>query len=190
VPEQIEKDALEQAFVNRLKGYFLSPEQITANLRQANQQLAEKEELLHALEKELNKVKGESDRLCRLYQDGQIDTKGFGERYKPMQEQLDRLNEELPLRQAEVDFHRIQELSVEAVLDEARTLYDVWPKMDFDEKRKVVEALTEKVVVGREEIELTIKAAISSEELVKRQSQASVAVAIVASVRRVAELGS
>jgi hypothetical protein len=29
---KIQKDALEQAFVNRLKSYFLSPEQIAANL--------------------------------------------------------------------------------------------------------------------------------------------------------------
>jgi len=48
-----------------------------------------------------------------------------------------------------VDFHHIHELSVETVLDEARTLYDVWPKMEFEEKRKVVEALADKVVVGR-----------------------------------------
>jgi site-specific DNA recombinase len=169
---KIEKAALEQAFVNRLKGYFLSPEQITDNLRQANEQLAEKEQLLHALEKEITKVKGESDRLYQLYQDGQIDTKGFGDRYKPLNERLQQLNEELPIRQAEVDFHHIHELSVETVLDEARTLYDVWPKMELEEKRKVVEALVEKLVVGREEIEITLKAAISSEESVKRQSQA------------------
>jgi site-specific DNA recombinase len=168
---KIEKDALEQAFVNRLKGYFLSPEQITDNLRQANEQLAEKEQILHALEKEITKVKAESDRLYQLYQDGQIDTKGFGDRYKPINERFQQLNEELPIRQAEVDFHHIHELSVETVLDEARTLYDVWPKMELDEKRKVVEALIEKVVVGREEIEITLKAAISSEESVKRQSQ-------------------
>src|SRR5262249_38622016 len=107
--------------------------------------------------------------------------KGFGDRYKPINERLQQLNEELPIRQAEVDFHHIHELSVETVLDEARTLYDVWPKMELEEKRNVVEALIEKVVVGREEIEITLKAAISSEESVKRQNQASVVVAVIAS---------
>lgn len=169
---KVEKTALEEEVIKRLKGYFLSPEQISDNLRIANEQLAEKEQLLQALEKDIGRVKAEIDRVYHLYQDGQIDTKGFGNFYKPLNERLEQLNEELPIRQAEVDYHKIHELSAEAVNDEARTLYDLWPKMELEDKRGVLEALIEKVVIGREEIELTFKAAIASEELVKKQSQA------------------
>jgi len=169
---KIEREALERAYVDRLKGYFLSPDQIKENLRKANEQLAEKEELLHAIEKEMTKVKSEMERIYRLYQEGQIDTKGFGTFYKPLNERLEQLTEDLPIRQAEVDFQHIQGLSVETVLDEARTLYDMWPRLDFEDKRNVVEALTERVTVRNDEIELTLKAAIASEELVKRQSEA------------------
>ncbi|MEW6304038.1 MAG: recombinase family protein [Verrucomicrobiota bacterium] len=168
---KIEKATLEQAYVDWLKGYFLSPEQIAENLRLSNDQLVEKEKLLHALEKEIAKVRSEIDRVYRLYQDENIDGKAFGNLYKPLNERLEQLNDELPKLQATVDYQQIKELSVEAVLDEARTLYDLWPKLEPEDKRRVVESLTEKIIVGKDEIEITLTAAIASENMVKKQSQ-------------------
>jgi len=38
------------------------------------------------------------------------------------------------------------------VLSEAQDLYTRWPELDSHEKRKVVEAITEKVIIGKDEV--------------------------------------
>jgi len=57
------------------------------------------------------------------------------------------------------------------VLHEASTLYDRWPKMPGDEKRKIAESLIEKFVIGDGEIDITFSYLTSSEELCKSQQR-------------------
>ena len=78
---------------------------------------------------------------------------------------------ELPKLQAEVDFLWVNKLSADDVLHEASTLYDRWPKMPVDEKRKIAESLIEKVVIGDGEIDITFSYLPSSEELCKSQQR-------------------
>ena len=62
-------------------------------------------------------------------------------------------------------------LSADEVLAEARTLYDRWPTMTTDAKRKIAESIIEKLVVGEGEIDITFSYLPSSEELTKCQQQ-------------------
>ena len=78
-----------------------------------------------------------------------------GDFYKPAEVRLNQLLAELPKLEAEVDFLKVNKLSAADVLHEADTLHDRWPKMDVSEKRKIVEALIEKVVIGNGEIDIT-----------------------------------
>ena len=50
-------------------------------------------------------------------------------------------------------------------------LYDRWPKLPSEEKRKVVEALIEKVMIGHGEIAITFSRLPTSEELCKNQQR-------------------
>jgi hypothetical protein len=56
------------------------------------------------------------------------------------------------------------------VLHEANTLYDQWPSLTTENKRRVVGAIIEKIVVGNGEIDITFSHLPSSEELCKNQS--------------------
>jgi site-specific DNA recombinase len=67
------------------------------------------------------------------------------------------------------DFLNVNKLSADDVLHEANTLYDRWPKLPFEDKRKIVEALIEKIVIGDGEIDITFSHLPSSEELCKSQ---------------------
>ena len=53
--------------------FFAQPERIAEYLRQANKNLSEKETLLHAHEKEVQKVRDEMTHTHRLYLDGEIE---------------------------------------------------------------------------------------------------------------------
>ena len=39
---------------------------------------------------------------------------------------------------------------------EARTLYDRWPDLPTDDKRKIAESIIEKIVIGDGEIDITL----------------------------------
>jgi hypothetical protein len=62
-------------------------------------------------------------------------------------------------------------VSGDEVLAEAQTIYPRWPKMTIAEKRPIVQALIEKVTVGKGEVELSFSYLPTSEEQCKSQQQ-------------------
>src|SRR6185295_15763563 len=64
------------------------------------------------------------------------------------------LRDEIPRLQGEIDFLKIQHLSSNEVLSEAQDISARWPDLEPDERRKLVETITERITVGKEEINL------------------------------------
>jgi site-specific DNA recombinase len=162
---------LENVVHQELKVFFTQPERVTQHLKESGRNLAEKQAMLDAHQKELQKVKDDMTRTHRLYVEELITAQGFGQFYKPAEERLNQLVHELPKLQAEVDFLRINKLSSNDILHEASTLYDRWPKLPSDDKRKIVEALVEKIVIGDGEIDITLSHIPTSEVACKNQQQ-------------------
>lgn len=162
---------LEEIVHSQLKGFFAKPDRIAKHLKEANQNLVEKERLLAAHEKEIQKVREEMANTHKLYLAGGITVQGFKEFYMPAEQRLNQLNAELPKLQAEVDFMKVNQLSADDVLHEANTLYTRWPKIPLDEKRKIAEALIEKIVIGKGEIDITFSYLPSSEDVCKSQQR-------------------
>jgi site-specific DNA recombinase len=160
---------LEAIFHQELKAFFAEPQRIAKHLQEASKNLSEKQTLLTAHEREIQKVRDEMTRTHRLYLDGQITGQGFGEFYKPAEERLNQLTAGLPALQAEVDFLKVNQLSEDDILHEATTLYDRWPKLPTNDKRKIVESLVEQITVGDKEIDITFSYLPTSEELCKNQ---------------------
>ena len=52
---------------------------------------------------------------------------------------------------------------------EAGNLHTRWPTFSQEEKRRIIESITEKIVVKGDEIDITLCYMPSSEELTKRQ---------------------
>jgi hypothetical protein len=50
-------------------------------------------------------------------------------------------------------------------------LFSPWPKLASENKRKIAEAIIEKIVIGDGEIDLTFSCLPTSEELCKSQQQ-------------------
>ena len=160
---------LENIIRDELKGFFTQPERVSRHLDEADKNLTEKQALLDAHQKELQKVRDDMTRTHRLYIEEQITAQGFGQFYKPAEARLNQLVAELPQLEAEVDFLKVNKLSADDVLHEAGTLYDRWPKLPSEDKRKIVECLVEKIVIGDGEIDITLSHMPSSEEACKNQ---------------------
>ena len=162
---------LEDIVRQELKVFFGQPERIAEHLKNADQNLAEKSALLDAHTREIQKVRDEMTRTHKLYIQEQITAQGFGDFYKPAEQRLNQLNAELPKLEAEVDFLKVNKLSAADVLHEANSLYESWPSLPSEDKRKIVEALIEKVVIGNGEIDITFSHLPSSEERCKNQQR-------------------
>jgi site-specific DNA recombinase len=154
-----------------LKGFFANHEKIAAHMQEANHNLTEKQALLAAHERKIQKIRDDMAHTHRLYLDGEVTGQGFGQFYKPAEEQLNQLVAELPKLQAEVDLLKVSTLSADEVLSEAQTLYARWPDMPTENKRQIAESIIEKIVIGDGEIDITLSYLPSSEELTKTQQQ-------------------
>ena len=149
-------DDLEAVFQEQLRGFLLSPEDITRYLDQADDNLQSRIETLEALQAEEQKVRTEMEKAYRLYQADQISVEGFGHLYRPLEERLKQLDGELPRLQGEVDFLRIEAVSRDEVLSGAKDLADRWPALNSEEKRQIVEAVVERVEIGKDEVSFSL----------------------------------
>lgn len=160
---------LDKIVHQELQVFFTQPARISQHLQAADKNLTEKQAMLNAHQRELQKVRDEMKQTHRLYVEGHITPQGFGEFYKPAEQRLNQLTSELPKLEAEVDFLKVNKLSADDILHEASTLYDRWPKLPADDKRKIVECLVEKIVIGDGEIDITLSHLPTSEEACKNQ---------------------
>ena len=97
------------------------------------------------------------DRLVRLYLNEEIPEKGFGSHYNPHFERYTQLGEKIPELQAEIDFLKINLVSSDEILHETQDLYSRWTEFTTEEKRKIIETITEKIQIGENEISIQLQ---------------------------------
>lgn len=163
-------DDLEAVFREQLREFFLSSEDLAEYLEQADEQIVAKRELLGTLETDRGTVQAEMDKVYKLYVSDQISSDGFGRTYKPLEERLKALDDQLPKLQAELDFLRIQNLSRDEIIAEAQDLYGRWADLLPEEKRQIVENVVERITIGKGSVSIDLAYIPSPSEItVKRQ---------------------
>jgi len=106
--------------------------------------------------KEEKKITQEMDKTYHLYLDDEITSQGFGKIYKPLEKRLQQIGEQIPEIQGEIDFLKIQYLSRDEILNEAKDLYSRWNNLSTEERRKIVENITEKVIIGKDDVTINL----------------------------------
>lgn len=91
-----------------------------------------------------------------LHLEGVIDREAFARDHGPLAERVRQLEDQIPELQGEIDFLKIQRLSGDQILTEARDLHSRWPDLDRDEKRRVIEQITNQIKVLDGEIEIDL----------------------------------
>lgn len=148
---KIPTEDLEAVFVEQLKSFFLSREEVSAHLAKADSGLREKVELLDVRRRDAEKLKKESERVYRLYVEDRLSPNDFSGLYTPLQARKRALDEELVKAEAEIDLLRVNRLSADEIVAEAETLASRWPSLAPEERRSVVELITERIVIGKGE---------------------------------------
>ena len=72
------------------------------------------------------------------------------------EERKKQLEEEIPRLEAEIDFLKVNSFSSEQVMRDAKDLQSRWPELNTEEKRQIVECVTNKIVVAKDEIDIEL----------------------------------
>jgi hypothetical protein len=141
-------DDLEEVFRHELQSFFLSEADIRAFFEKDDQEIAAKEEQVRVLELERRKGVSEMDRLYRAFMEESLPAKSFGELHGGLKTRQVEIDDEVVKLRAEIDLRKINHISNEEVVAGARDLYGRWASLSFAEKRAIVEAIVEEIVIG------------------------------------------
>lgn len=147
---------LEAVFLSELNRFLLSPAEIDAHNRAAGEALQEKEALLARAVADLRKVEQDEAGLLDLFNAGELERSDFGRLHRPLAERRRQLEDELPRAQAELDLLRVSSMAQEEALLGAKTLTDRWVDLSPEHKRYMIEATTNRIVIGKDEIEINL----------------------------------
>jgi site-specific DNA recombinase len=160
---------LEAVFLDELKNYLVSPDKVAAYLKAANATIGEKAQLLETLRGELQKVKQQADQTYQLYLKQGLTVEQFKEIYQPLDARKRQIEVDIPRAEADVDLLKIDEFSTEQIMAEAHDFHSRWPKMNSEERRRIVELIVKSIVIGHGEITLNLCYLPSFEEMPNRQ---------------------
>jgi site-specific DNA recombinase len=147
---------LESVYHEQLKSFVFSEEEMRRYFHQSEEQIQEKEHLHETLTAEAKAIREQMDDMMKLYLAGEMAQLGFGRHYQPLEERLGQIEQQLPELEGETDFLKIQYLSNDEILAEAKDLYSRWETLETAEKRTIIETITERIVVGDGEITINL----------------------------------
>jgi hypothetical protein len=147
---------LEAVFREQLKGFFLSSDEVRTHLDAAGGEVTDRQALLTSLETDRASLAAEMDKVMDLYVTGHVSKEGFRARYGPLEERRNRIRDEIPRLQGELDFLKISLASSDQFVREAQDLYGNWEKLNPDEKSRIVEQVVDRITLGNGEIEINL----------------------------------
>ncbi len=153
---KIDVQDIDEIYHEQLKSFLLTDSNVTAFSAQTNAIIAEKESLLKAIETEYDKLVKKTEHHTNMRIERELSKEEFAKFYKPAEQRLRQIESQLPELQAELDFLKIQYVSSDSILQEAKDLYNNWPKLPFQEKRSIVETITEKIVINTSDIDISL----------------------------------
>lgn len=162
---------IEEIFREQLKTFLFSDHEVAQYFEKTDKIINEKEQLLITLAEEERIVQTDMDRTMQLYLKKNITEDGFGHYYQPLNERLRQIHAQMPEIQAEIDFLKIQYLSSNEILHEAKDLYTRWQQLTFEEKRKIIETIADKIIVSHDDLTINLSYLPSSTELMTNGHQ-------------------
>ena len=147
---------LDEIYHQQLKSFLLTDTDVSEYLKKSDNSIKEKEKLLQMNISEREILKKQATELVNLRINKELTREGFMGQHKPIEERLTQIENQIPELEAEIDFLKIQHLSSDTVLREAKDLYDKWLTLVFEEKRTIIETITDKIKVGKEDIDISL----------------------------------
>ena len=146
---------LDEIYYGELAAFLCSSDEVNKYQAQAETLLEEKTALLDTNKTELSSLTEQMQELVTMRTKRELSSDNFTTYYSPLRERADALGNTVAELEGLVDVLRIQHLSSDEVIQKSKDLYTQWPQLPFDEKRAIVELITESIIVGTQDITIT-----------------------------------
>lgn len=153
---KIQVDDIDEIYHEQLKTFLYTETDLETYLSTFDEKLIEKEKLLSVSKEDLKKIRKRMDELVDMRLNAEMNKECFAEQFKPLETQKEQLENQLPELEAEIDFLKIQKISADTVLRGAKDLYNRWKTMDFDEKRSIIEIITDRITIDKQNINISL----------------------------------
>jgi site-specific DNA recombinase len=153
---KIDVGDLDEIFHEQLKSFLFTEADIERITGNNNSLLSEKQTLLKTISSKYAGLKKRMTEIVNLRLDAEMSKEEFASYYKPIAEQVRQLEQQIPDVEAEIYFLKIQYLSTDTVIEEAKDLYNRWFDMPFEERRTIIEIITEKITINNSSIDITL----------------------------------
>jgi site-specific DNA recombinase len=153
---RIASNDLDEIYHEQLKSFLFTETELKDYLKSSDDSIKQKVKLLEMQSNERDSVRKKVDSLINMRINKEISKESFMQQHKPFEERLTQMENMIPDLEAEIDFLKIQYLSSDTVLREAKDLYDKWLNLAFEEKRTIIETITDKIQVGKEDIDISL----------------------------------
>lgn len=152
---RITVEDIDEIYQHYLKGYLndINPAEF---LQQSDATLAEKKALLDVTARRHAELSKQIPELLNMFMEGKLTKETFPPMINPVTEQVVQLEKQLLELEVEISSREIQLASSDMVLNEAKELYEKWHTMPFEEKRAIVETITDRIEIGKEDISITL----------------------------------
>jgi len=152
---KLNEDVIEKHFLEILNTLIVKPEELKASQDVAEER-TELESRRELLKKELRRIDTRIDALVDLVADKSIDRHVFTERFLPLKERKERLQDELPRIQAEIDHLKTSSTAKDYLIDKVTTFAGMWPVLTYEERRKLIDELVASVEIQKEKLHFTL----------------------------------
>ncbi len=153
---KIEVADLDEIYHEQLKTFLMTETDVSDYMNQSDSRLQEKQQLLSTSQSNVEQMRKQIKELVDLRLKGELNTETLAPLLKPLEIQVKQLEEQLPVLEAEVDFLKIEYLSSETVLGGAKDLFNNWTAMPLEEKRNIVELITNAITINKSDINISL----------------------------------
>ncbi len=153
---KITEELLDEIFREQLRNYSLSKNALEQEVMQTQIKILDSQKELKRLEKEKVSINGKIDSLIELHSQGKLPTDRFDERFSPLNKQLEEVSNSIGEISTLITSFEIHKSSVDSIVAEARELYTNYPTFNSEEKRRIVEVVVNKIIVGSADIEIQL----------------------------------
>ncbi|KAA3621548.1 MAG: recombinase family protein [Bacteroidetes bacterium] len=153
---KISPDDLEEIFHSQLENFLFSDTELQNHLSYEKQLLNDKEELLRTRTNELQRIKQKIANVLELYHEGEISKEAFKEHHNPLFEKQKQIEQSTTELQGQIDALKTQSLDNSQVLHDAQNLHKQWHNFSKEDKKAIIEIITESIIIGKEDIEINL----------------------------------
>jgi len=153
---KIRKDDLEEIYRGELYNYTISDKRISEYRSRVEVQLKDKEQQLEKLKKEQEKLELHIEKLLILHTEGKIATEAFHSYHQKPYEQIQQIKQSIITLDNSIIHCNKSQNSAESIIDIAKNLYEKWNDLNHQKKREVIETITEKIIIGDNDIDINL----------------------------------